>query len=390
MTRRRIAAAISIGALLLAGCSSTSAAGPTTGSGTPIPAAPQVDIETVADGLAIPWDVAQAPDGTLIFDQKAGGLSVIKNGNVTEVTADFNDLFSGGEGGLMGLVLDPDFESNRRFYTCQGVTDPVENKVVSWTMAADYSSAKRVEDPLVSGIPRADGGRHSGCRLRFDADGYLNVGTGDTANGLLPQDKTSLGGKTLRVDPATGAAAPGNPFIDSSDPKEKLVYTWGHRNVQGLALRPGSGQLFSVEHGPSVDDEVNLLAAGANYGWNPTTDGTSSYDESVPMTDTTISGAVPAVWSSGDPTIAPSGGTFIEGSGWGEFDGLLAVGVLKGQGIELMRFDAAGTLQSATRWPEFEQTYGRIRTTQMGTDGSLYVTTSNGDGDKILKVTPKG
>jgi glucose/arabinose dehydrogenase len=166
------------------------------------------------------------------------------------------------------------------------------------------------------------------------------------------------------------------------------VYTYGHRNVQGLAVRPGGRQIYAVEQGTYRDDEVNLLTPGANYGYNPVGQGT--YDESVPMTDRDIPGAVPAVWSSGPATIATCGGTFLDGKRWGDYDGLLLLGVLKGEGVLALRLAPDGTLRDQFRLPEFDGTHGRIRTVQQGSDGALYVTTDNGgDADQLLKVTPR-
>ncbi|UOY01011.1 PQQ-dependent sugar dehydrogenase [Blastococcus sp. PRF04-17] len=339
--------------------------------------APALDVTVVAEGLDHPWDVAQAPDGTLLVDERPGGLTaVLPDGSVQEVRADFGDLFAVGETGLMGLVMDPGFDGNRRFYTCQGVRDGdgASIAVVAWTAARDWNSAERVADPLIGGIPVNErSGRHGGCRLRFDTQGNLLIGTGDNAVGTHPQDPRSWAGKVLLADPATGEVA---------------VWTLGHRNVQGLAVRPGSGQVFSAEHGPDRDDEVNLLRPRGNYGWDP--DGGGGYDESVPMTDPAIAGAIPAVWSSGDSTIAVSGATFLDGEQWGAYDGLLLVGVLKDQGVLALRLDDAGALQEEFRLPELEGAYGRIRSVLQGTDGALYVTTDNGgDEDRLLRVTPR-
>jgi len=165
---------------------------------------------------------------------------------------------------------------------------------------------------------------------------------------------------------------------------KRRVYTYGHRNVQGLARRAGGG-MWSVEQGSYRDDEVNLLHRGGNYGWNPVPD----YNESVPMTDPNIDGVQRAVWSSGEPSIATSGSTFLDGAEWGGYDGLLLVGLLAGEGILALQLEEDGTLISASRLPGFDGTYGRIRTVQAGNDGSFYVTTSNGDGDVLLSVTPQ-
>ncbi len=385
--------------VLLAGCSgqvqrtSAGQSGSDEGPGAVTTASiPDLDVEVLVENLTNPWDLAQASDGTILFDERGGGLSAHRpDGTVQNIEADFDDLFASGETGLMGLVLDPGFDDDRRFYTCQGYqgSQGQDVRVIAWEMDPDYSAATRVDDPLVSGFPSTSG-RHGGCRLRFDSEGALQIGTGDAATGSNPQDLTSLGGKTLRVDPMTGQPWPGNPFAGDADPASRLIYTYGHRNVQGLALRSGTGDMFSAEHGPDVDDEVNLLDAGANYGWNPVGANPGDYNESVPMTDPDIPGARPAVWSSGDPTIATSGSTFLDGPEWGGYDGLLLVGLLAGQGILALQLEADGALISASRLPGFDGTYGRIRTVQLGNDGSFYVTTSNGDGgDAILRVTPR-
>ena len=392
----RTAPALLVAALLVSGC--MGGGGPSVeNDGGPLPTppsgAPVLDVEVVADGLDHPWDVAQAPDGTLLVDERSGGFTaVLPDGGVREVTADFGDLFADGETGLMGLVLDPDFDAERRFYTCQGIqeADGPEIAVIAWTVTEDWSAARRVADPLLGGIPvNADSGRHGGCRLRFDPTGQLLVGTGDNAVGRNPQDLTTLAGKVLRIDPRTGGPSTGNPFLDSADAVTRLILSYGHRNVQGIAVQPGSGAVFTAEQGTSRDDEVNASVAGGNFGYDPDGDG-GDYDESVPMTDLDLPGAVAAVWSSGDPTIATSGVTFLTGSAWGDYEELLLVGVQKDTGVLALRLAGDGSLVEQFRLPELEQAYGRIRTVQQGTDGSLYVTTDNGGGgDQLLRVTPR-
>jgi aldose sugar dehydrogenase len=359
--------------LLLAGCEGSpdrGAAGPS--SGDPVDGRGLV-VEVVADGLDHPWDVVQAPDGTLLFDERGGGFTAVgPDGSVRPVAADLGDLFARGETGLMGLALSPGFADDRRLYSCQGNVGG-DIRVVAWTAAPDWSALTRVADPLVGGLPLNEAsGRHGGCRLQFAPDGALLIGTGDTANGTVPQDPASLGGKVLRADAATGAVR---------------VWTLGHRNVQGLAVRPGSGQVFSVEHGPDRDDEVNLLREGADYGWDPDRGG--SYDESVPMTDPDIPGAVPALWSSGSPTLATSGATFLDGPQWSAYEGVLLIGLLKGQGVLALRFDEGGSVLEQFRPAELDGTYGRIRSLRQGTDGALYATTDNGGDDRILRITPR-
>ena len=198
--------------------------------------------------------------------------------------------------------------------------------------------------------------------------------------GRIPQDPTSLGGKVLRVDPVhRRGSAEANPL--ASSPR---VYSYGHRNVQGLALRPGTGQMWAVEHGPRVDDEINLLVAGGNYGWDPV----PGYNESVPMTDRVkYPDAVEAKWSSGSPTLAVSGGIFLEGKQWGVWEGRLAVATLRDSRLRLFEFTPDGDFVSQVIVAELDRSYGRLRTPMMGPDGALYVTTSNGRGrDRILRI----
>ena len=405
MNPRRWTLAVLPAVLLLVSCGSGDGpAGQGEGGASDVPdaagapsagAVPALEVEVVVDGLTNAWDVARAPDGTLLVDEREGGLTAVTpDGSVTEVDADFGDLYSNGETGLMGLVLDPAFAENRRLYTCQGVEEDggAEIQVIAWTVEEDWSAANRVADPLVGDIPANESsGRHGGCRPRFDSSGALLVGTGDNAVGTNPQDLTSLAGKVLRIDPQTGGPAAGNPFsgtgADGAAADER-IYSYGHRNVQGIAVRPGTDQVFTVEQGSDRDDEVNRSQPGGNYGWDP--DGAGTYDESVPMTDPDIPGAVPAVWSSGPSTIATSGGDFISGSGWGGYDGVLVVGVQRDTGLLALRLDDEGRLVEQFRVPEFEDTYGRIRTPVMGGDGALYVTTDNGDEtDQLLRVTPR-
>jgi aldose sugar dehydrogenase len=160
------------------------------------------------------------------------------------------------------------------------------------------------------------------------------------------------------------------------------VWTYGHRNPQGLAVRASAGQMWEVEHGTNRDDEINRIIGGKNYGWSPT----PGYNEDRSMTDLNrYPKAKKARWKSGKPTLATSGATFLVGTQWGGWNGYLAVGLLKAQGILLFRVSGTETL---TRVTEIATTYGRIRTVQQGPDGALYFTTSNGDGkDGVYRLT---
>lgn len=357
--------------------------------------APPLQVTTVMDGLAKPWDVVVAPDGAILTGERAGRFVVKRpDGTVGEMTADLSDLYAEGETGLMGIALASDFATSRTVYTCQGhrqagggslgagslgSTDAgTDIRVVSWTADPEWTTLTRTGDVL-TGIPTGAGGRHGGCRILAHPDGTLYIGTGDTASPTVPQDRNSLGGKVLHVD-ADGSPAAGNPFPDSP------VFTLGHRNVQGLALQPGTGRIYGIEQGTSRDDEVNLLDAGNNYGYRPDR-APFIYDESVPMTDPVrVPGAVAAVWSSGAPTLATPGGTFVSGAAWGEWDGALAVTTQQGREMLLLKLTADGTAVTETDSVLTDQ--GRLRSVTRMPDGSLLVTTDNGTGDKVLRVAP--
>ncbi|MDN5858550.1 MAG: PQQ-dependent sugar dehydrogenase, partial [Pseudonocardia sp.] len=377
---RRWLLPILLATTLVTGCSGAVTSAPTV----PTAAGPaDLAVEVVASGFERAWEIGFLPDGRALVTERGARISLLSStrpgARVTPVQADLADVQVRGEGGLMGLVVHPDFAQSRRFTTCQTHNGPDGDdiRLVTWQLSPDGSSARRVVDPLLSGLPLNPSGRHSGCRLTLATDGSLLVGTGDTARPTPPQDLTSLGGKILRIDLATGGPVPGNPFITADDPHTRLVLSYGHRNVQGVAVQPGTGAVYSAEHGPTVDDEVNRVVPGANYGWDPSDGGTSSgYDESVPMTDTErFPQAVPAVWSSGSPTLAISGLAFLTGPQWGDLDGALAVCALKAQKLLLMKLAEDGSVVSVSAPAALDGTFGRLRSARQGPDGALYITT---------------
>lgn len=360
---------------------------------------PALQISTVAGGLTHPWDVGFLPDGQLLVTERPGQLMLLSHGapgaTVQPVDADFTDVLVQGEGGLMGLVVHPDFATSRRFTTCQtheAAGRAVDVRLVTWELAPDGRSAHRVRDPLLSGLPVNPSGRHSGCRPTMAPDGALLVGTGDSARAPIAQDRTSLGGKVLRIDLTTGGPARGNPFAGSANANERLIWTYGHRNVQGIDIRhgPRGPEVFTAEHGPDRDDEINLLRAGGGYGWDPSRGGTvDGYDEDVPMTDLgRFPDAVPAQWSSGNPVEAICGLAVLTGTRWGALNGGLAVTALLGEKLLLMTVDNNATITSVSVPPELDGRYGRLRAARVGPDGALYVTSSNGSDDVVLRIEP--
>jgi glucose/arabinose dehydrogenase len=382
-------AAIGLGALALAGASTAAAApaGPSAEAASTAARAPRLTVQTVMTGLEHPWDVTFLPSGAmLVTERDKERIWLRRPGGAAAVVAEQPPgMWHWAETGLMGIVADPAFAKNRHFYTCHGFkNDTVQDiRVVVWHLNDAGTHASRVR-PVVTGIPSTTG-YHGGCRLRFDRHGALYISTGDAKIGTAPQDLHSLAGKVLRVKRHTGRGLASNPFANAEDPDKRRIYTYGHRNPQGLALRPGRS-MWSVEQGTNRDDEVNQLVAGGNYGWDPA----PGYDEFSLMTDFDLPGPqIGARWSSGFPTIATSGASWLSDSRWGAWQGRLAVGVQKGTSLQVMHFSRAGKFLGVRVPARLDDDYGRLRSPQIGPDGALYITTDNGDGnDKVLRVVP--
>lgn len=340
---------------------------------------PALLTSVVADGLSNPWDTAFLGDGTMLFTERSGTIKARASDGTVRLLLRPDDVRPGGEGGMMGLAVDADFAANRYVYACFNTTNG-DVRVARWRVSQDIAALEQRTD-IVTGLPANPSGRHSGCKPVMDNSGVLWIGTGDAAAGTNPQDPQSLGGKILRVD-RDGRGAAGN--LDA--PFDGRVYSYGHRNVQGLALLQdprGGVSGYSAEQGTDRDDEVNELKPG-NFGWDPV----PGYDETVPMTDTErYPTAISPIWSSGTSTIATSGITVLRGKQWGAWEGALALGALKGRQVRILRMSDDGkVLDQSAQLTGF----GRIRSVNQGPDGSLYFTTDNGGGqDKIIKVTPK-
>lgn len=342
--------------------------------------APQLTSQPVVTGLSNIWDVAFIPDGTMIITERAGEISTVKNGKKVSLLK-VPGVNVRGEGGLLGLTVDPDFVKNRFIYACYNSQSDI--RVSRWKMDISQSILQEQAE-IVTGLPQNTNdfpGRHSGCRPRFGADGNLWVGTGDAAIGTSPQDPKSLGGKILRVD-RNGKAVDGN----LGDPYDSRIYSYGHRNIQGLAMfsavKNGSYG-YNAEHGSDRDDELNHLLPG-NFGWDPV----PGYNEAVSMTDVQkFPQAIIPVWRSGKPTIAPSGATILTGSQWRDWEGAVALAVQKGRHVRVLQLDNKGFVKDEVK---ILDSFGRIRSVVMGPNNNLYLATDNGKGeDMVVQVIAK-
>jgi glucose/arabinose dehydrogenase len=342
----------------------------------------RLKVRTVTRGLQHAWDVQQAPGGRLLVTERdRARIGVVRKGTRRRLANLSKMVWVSGETGLMSMAVD---RQRRILWACHGYVGSggPELRVTRWQVDARW---RRISSPraVVTGID-ASSGRHGGCRLLLDRDSdALYVGTGDAATSGNPRNLDSLAGKVLRVHRMTGAAMPGNPFAVAGG-RRALVWTYGHRNVQGLAQR-ADGSVWSVEHGSYRDDEVNRLVPGGDYGWDPG----PGYDESVPMTDQSLPGKqVEAAWSSGQPTLATSGAAWVRGKGWGPLAGTLAVAALKASRVLFIRFDADGRLKWV-RAPAALRRLGRIRSVTSTPSGALLLTTDNGERDRVVRVTPR-
>ena len=393
--------------LLLAACagSSTDAGGNPPDGNPPANETPVLTRSVVLQGLSSPWDIAVAADGSMFFTERCRGLSVRHpNGSVTRLFGTSGsalvapDLACVGQSGVHGVALDPAFATNRTVYVYMLSTlrtSPRTNRVVRLVLNSGYTSADGRTD-IVSDIAFKDAdnavggaGAHSGGRIRFGPDGFLYVTTGDNHNPVLPQSPTLLGGKVLRLTTA-GVAAPGNAPPAGFDPR---IFTYGHRNVQGITFRPGTGQPFISEHGPNHSDEVTPLVNGGNGGWDPKDRpalscpggycGYAGNASTMPMTDLTrFPTAMRPSWSNNGNSQGMGPATFLVGTQWGAWNGRLAVGIMGGTRLVILELDAAGATKSTidTSLPSV-----RYRALTLGPDGDLYVATDPGE---IWRVTP--
>ncbi|QGG42773.1 PQQ-dependent sugar dehydrogenase [Aeromicrobium yanjiei] len=366
-------------------------------AGAPAQAAakPDLAVTVVADGLRLPWDLAFLPDRSMLYTERDTKTLTLRrpDGTSRRIFTAPRHMWSSGETGLMSVEVAADFATSRAFITCHGYRNAggrPQVRVVRWRLDNAATSATYVRT-LVAGLPSSTG-RHGGCALAKGSRNQLYIGTGDAATGPNPQSLRSGGGKVLRVDATSGKAVSTNPYARSSNPMTRRIFTLGHRNVQGLARR-ADGTMWSVEQGSYRDDEVNRLVKKGNYGWNPVrrSAGDPAYNEGAdsPMTDHSLRGAQrSAAWRSGNPTIATSGAAFV-GSSWGDWNGALAVATLKGESLRVLRFSSAGSLRETWKPSGLDGRYGRLRGAVRGPDGALYLTTSNGTDDKILRVTTR-
>jgi len=400
---------------------------------------PTIKSSALMSGLESPWDMAFLPDGTMFFTEKCKGLSVrTKNGTVnalygmkgsTGYRDSGSDLFCEGQAGMLGVVADINFAKNRTLYLystsskyhgsgcktnfekCNG------NIVMRFNVSNDLKSVSNRTDivtdiqykPFESNQPFGGPGAHNGGRLRIGPGGFLWVTGGDRHRGVCPQDGQLLCGKVLRID-GDGNAHPGNNPPAGFD---KRIYTYGHRNVQGIDFRPSDGKAFTAEHGPWHNDEITALVNGGNAGWDPAEkrggrgacpDKYCGYEPNqmdavdpavraayTPMSDTRFKDLMPASWNNNGFSQGTGSAAFLKGSNWGIYEGRLTVGIMgiafgdtpPGSRIDIIDLTPDGLgIKGIVRMPlGFSK---RFRGLVMGHDNALYAATDEGE---IYRIT---
>ncbi len=319
-------------------------------------------IQVLADNLEVPWAIDVAEDGRIFFTERAGRIRVVENGTLLKEPAAYINVEQNGESGLLGLALHPNFTENHLLYIYHTYSNgtSVFNKVLMLTEKDNKIIESRV---IIDGIPAAAG--NDGGRIKFGPDGKLYIATGDARQPELAQNAGSLAGKILRLNP-DGTIPEDSPFEGSP------VYSYGHRNIQGLAWNPTTGELYASEHGAEGNDEINIIKPGVNYGWPVEDCNAKRFEKPVVCFN---------------PAIAPAG-IAIPGSDRLGYKNDILLAALKGKQLRLIELPSDSERNILTG-------YGRIRDVVEAPDGTLYVTTSNRDGraipeqgdDKILRIT---
>ncbi|MEA2206646.1 MAG: aldose sugar dehydrogenase [Blastocatellia bacterium] len=338
-------------------------------------------VETVISGLQVPWSIVWAPDGRMIFTERAGRVRVYEKGQLRpEPLFVVPDVEQKGESGLMSIALHPQFSSNHLLYLSYAYKgDGQRVRVVRFRETPDGLTDRKV---IIEDIPAAQ--FHAGCRLRFGPDGKLYVTTGDSTNRELAQKLDSLAGKILRLNDDGGAPAD-NPFVGQPNVRGE-IWSYGHRNGQGIDFQPGTNLLFETEHGPSGfdgpggGDEVNIVERGKNYGWPVIHHRATHEGMESPLLEYT-------------PACAPASGMFYRGGSFPQFKGNFFFGCLRGERIIRVALDGRRVVSEENL---LEKKYGRIREIAEGPDGLIYFSTSNKDGrgtpaaddDRILRLAP--
>ncbi len=328
-------------------------------------------METFVKGVEVPWDMVFTSKDRMLFTERAGRVRQVVKGQLrNEPVAIIDNVISiGGENGLMGICLHPDYADNKFIYLafgCKKYGEPNDVRVVRYVDAGNKLESPTV---IIKGFPC--GANHAGCSVRFGPDGKLYITTGEAYKKLTAKDLSSYGGKLLRIN-GDGTVPTDNPFV-SAEYKAKgakpEIWSYGHRNSQGIDWHPVTKELYSSEHGPSGSDapgggdEFNHLHVGHNYGWPDVHHAMTNDISDPPLVEYT-------------PSVAPASGVFYTGSLFPELKGAFLSGFLRGKALVAFHVDGDKIVKQETLVKDL----GRIRPVIVGPDGAIYFATSNKDG----------
>ncbi len=337
-------------------------------------------IVTLARGLEHPWGLAFLPDGRMLVTERPGRLRVVAaDGALSPPLKGLPRIAAVGQGGLLDVALDPKFDTTGLVYLSFAEPGPGG---LGTAVARGRFAQDRLEDVQVifRQKPKLSGGRHFGSRLVFAPDGTLYVSMGDRGQMQRAQDTGNHQGTIARINP-DGSVPADNPFVGRAGALPE-IYTYGNRNVQGMALNPRTGIVWAQEHGPQGGDEINILKAGANYGWPAITHGID-YDGSIISRHTAKPGMEQPLlhWT---PSIAPSGMAFYDGTRFPRWRGDIFVGALKDRHLRRVDMDGDTVVGQEALLEALDE---RIRDVRSGPDGFLYVLTDDDDG-RLIRLEP--
>lgn len=335
-------------------------------------------LETVVSGIQIPWGMTWLPDGKMLVTEKTGILYQVKDGVKTEIK-NLPKVYNRGQGGLLDIVLHPDYAKNGWIYITYASTEGEGDGGNTKLIRAKLQDGSLIQiESLYKASPNTTKGQHFGSRIVFDKEGLLYFSAGERGDHFVnPQDITRDNGKIYRLND-DGSIPKDNPFVGKEGAKE-AIYSYGHRNPQGLAMNPFTGAVWEHEHGPQGGDEINIIKKAANYGWPVVTYGID-YDGTSISTESEKSGLEKPIyyWL---PSIAPSGMAFVTSDRYPDWKGHLLVGSLKFQYLELVKLKKDTIIGRQ----KIAVNIGRVRNVAQGPDGYIYIAV---EGKGILKIIP--
>lgn len=349
----------------------------------------RLQVSEIAGGLVHPWGVALLPEGGYLVTERPGRLRVVaEDGTLSDPVAGLPDIRARGQGGLLDVTLGPDFATDRMIYWtyAKPMGDGLSATAAArGRLSEDLTEVTGAEDIFVQDPPSPTA-MHYGSRILFDPSGIAYVTTGEhssEAERVFAQDLDKTYGKVIRIRP-DGSPPPDNPFVGQAG-AVPAIWSSGHRNIQGAAIHPATGALWTIEHGPQGGDELNMPLAGGNYGWPVISYGVN-YDGS-PVGDglTAATGMEQPVYY-WDPVIAPGGMAFYPGGMFVDWEGDLLIGAMNPGALVRLRIDSSGLVASEERLLTDQ---GRIRDVAVAPDGALLLLVDAEDG-RLLRVTPDG